>query len=409
MTFKRTSILAAIALMAASVASAQQLRFDDVVRNLRNPDPKTRLSAVRLLRDARYPEAVVPMAPLVLDPLDEIQLETIAAELSFFLEQDVKAKRMIGFVLEKRKSAIAAAAFELGPLAVWPRAVPAELVTALLQAVDDENPKVRLEAIYATGVIARSPLTAEQAPRLIKALDHYDPAVRAGAARVIARLKLTDAGDALIKAINDSQADVRYAAMRALGAIRDTRAVAALGEQLAFYKKGEGAWSALDALARIGDPASVPLFKARLDDKDPFLRRAAAEGLGRTGDTASIEALERNVTMDEAPMVRLATAFALQKLGRNYAARLVDLMGSPKVHAQGQEYLVELGAAMTPTILPRLQEPGPDLRAALIDVLGVIGDESTVPALQAATKDGDASVAAAAKRALARIQKAGGL
>src|SRR5258708_24558539 len=34
---------------------------------------------------------------------------------------------------------VAPAAFELGPLAVWPRPVPAELVTALLQAVDDEN------------------------------------------------------------------------------------------------------------------------------------------------------------------------------------------------------------------------------------------------------------------------------
>ena len=68
------------------------------------------------------------MAPLVLDPIDEIQLEAIAAELSFFLEQDMKSKRMVGFVLEKRRSGIARSAFELGPLAVWPRAVPAELV-----------------------------------------------------------------------------------------------------------------------------------------------------------------------------------------------------------------------------------------------------------------------------------------
>ena len=56
-------------------------------------------------------------------------------------------------------------------------------MTSLLQAVDDENAKVRLEAIYATGVIATAPLTAEQTQRLIKALDHYDPPVRAAAAR----------------------------------------------------------------------------------------------------------------------------------------------------------------------------------------------------------------------------------
>jgi HEAT repeat protein len=384
-------------------ATAQQLRFDDVIRNLRNPDPKVRLSAVRLLRDAKYPEAIEPMAPLVLDPLDDIQLETIAAELGFFLEQDVKPKKMVGFVVEKRKSGIAVAAFDLGPLAVWPRPVPAELVTALLQAVDDDNPKVRLEAIYATGVIAKAPLAADQAARLIKALDHYDPAVRAGTARVIGRLKLAEAGDALIKAINDSQPDVRYAAMQALGAIRDSRAASALTEQFAFYGKGEGAWSALEALARIGAPTSVPLFRERLQDKDPYIRRAATEGLGRAGDAASIDALERNATIDDSPMVRIATAFALQKLGRNYAARLIDLMAS-KVRAQGQEYLIELGPAMATTIMPRIQEPDLELRAALIDVLGVIGDGSTIPALQAAAKDPNASVAAAAKRAVARIQ-----
>src|SRR6187397_1136493 len=101
MTFKRTIVLSAAALLVASAASSQQLRFDDVIRNLRNPDPKVRMDAVRLLRDAKYPEAIAPMAPLVLDPFDDIQLETIAAELAFFLEQDVKSKRMVAFVVEK--------------------------------------------------------------------------------------------------------------------------------------------------------------------------------------------------------------------------------------------------------------------------------------------------------------------
>jgi HEAT repeat protein len=263
---------------------------------------------------------------------------------------------------------------------------------------------VRLEAIYALGVIGKAPLEADQVQRLIKALDHYDPAVRAAAARVIGRLEVKDTGDALLKAVNDSQADVRYAAMRALGAIRDTRAVAALTEQLAFYKKGEGAWSALDALAQIGDPASVPVFKERLADKDQYIRRAATEGLGRAGDVASVEVLEKNVTTDDSVMVRLAAAFALQKLGRNYASRLADMMNSSKVMAQGQEYLIELGPSMLPTLLPRLQDPDADVREALVDVVGIIGDASNLPALEAAAKDRDDSVASAAKRAIARLQ-----
>ena len=398
--------LAVALCLSAGAATAQQLRFDDVVRNLRNPDPRTRLSAIHLLRDARYPEAIVPIAALVNDPVDEIQLEAIAAELSFFLERDMKSKRMVGFVLEKRRSGLARGAFDLGPYAVWPRPASPELVSALLQAVDDENDKVRVEAIYAVGVIGRTPLTADQVARLGKALDHYDPAVRSGAARVIARLKVAATSDTLIKAVNDSQADVRYAAMRALGAIGEPRAITALTEQFNYYRKGEGAWSALEALARLGSTASVPQFRERLQDKDAYIRRAAIEGIGRAGDAESVDALERTATIDDSPMVRLAAVFALQKLGRNYAARIVDLMSSEKLVQQGQEYLIELGPAMTAILLPRLQEPDASVREAVADVLGVIGDASTMPALEAATKDRDASVASAAKRALARLRGA---
>ena len=77
-----------------------------MVRNLRNPDPKVRLSAVRLLREARYPEAIVPMAPLVNDPIDQIQLEAIAAELSFFLVEDVpREARRVAFVEVRNRGA----------------------------------------------------------------------------------------------------------------------------------------------------------------------------------------------------------------------------------------------------------------------------------------------------------------
>jgi HEAT repeat protein len=407
-TMKRVYLATALlAIMPA--AFAQQLRFDDVVRNLRNPDPKAREAAIRLLRDARYPEAIGPMAALVLDPIDDIQLQAIDAELSFFLpDQDVKSKKMIGYVIEQRKSAIALAAFDLGPLVVWPRPAPPELVTSLLQAVDDDSGKVRLEAIYAVGIVAQpptAPLDKDQTQRLIKALDHFDPAVRAAAARVIARLKVTDAGDILIKAVNDSQADVRYASMRALGAIHEQRAVQALTEQFAYYRKGEGAWSALDALARIAASASMPLFKERLLDKDPNIRRAAAEGLGRVGDTSSFDALEKMVGTDESAMARMAAAFALQKLGRNYVNRIADLMASPKVVDQGAEYLVELGPSVAPSLLIRLEEPDADVREAIADVLGVIGGPDVVPALQAAAaKDPKGAAGAAAKRAVARIQ-----
>ena len=404
MNWHRVVACLTTSLVLSAPAAARQLRFDDVVRNLRNPDPKTRLSAVRLLRDAKYPEAIEPMAALVVDPVDQVQLEAIAAELTFFMAEEVKGKRMVGFVIERRNPTVAAAAFELGPIATWPRPVPAALVGSLLQAVDDESARVRLEATYALGVIARPPLTDDDQQRLIKALDHYDPAVRAAAARVIGRLQLTAAGDALLKAVNDSSADVRYAAMRALGSIKDARATAALTEQLAFYRKGAGAAAALDALARLAQPASAALFKERLTDKDPYMRRAAAEGLGRLNEKSATDTLVQAALSDDSGMVRMAMAFALQKMGRNYVTRIVDAMAAPKMLAQAQEYLLELGTPIAKDLYPRLQESDATIRASVADVLGVIGGEAAVPALQPLLKDRDAEVAGAAKRAIERIK-----
>jgi HEAT repeat protein len=400
----RFLLCAAVLLCGPSAVSAQQARFDDVIRSLRNPDPKVRLAAVQLLRESRHPEAIGPMAALVNDPVDQIQLEAIGAELSFFLVEDVPSKKRVALFVEVRNPGRAPLAFDMGPLAVSARPVPPELVDGLLKAVDDENTKVRIEAIYTLGTIARPPLTDAAAAQLVKALDHYDPAVRAATARVVARLDVKSAGNGLMKAINDSQAPVRFAAMRALGIMHEGRAVQALSEQFNYYIKGEGAWAALDALAHLADPSSVPLFKAHLADKDAFLRRASAEGLGRAGDTSEVSALEIGAGNDAVEMVRAAMAFALQKLGRNYLPRLVESMDSEKTAPQIADYLIELGPSVAAQLTPHLQDQTPAIRANVATVLGAIGGDATLAALQPLTQDKDRAVAQAATRAIERIK-----
>jgi HEAT repeat protein len=400
-----TRIILLLALAATAPAAAQEIRFDDVIRNLRNPDPGVRVEAVRLLREARYPEAIVPVAALITDPVDQIQLEAIATELSFFLAEDVSPRKRVAFVVERRSASHAAAAFEAGPLVTLPRPAPPEVIRGLLQAADDEEPRVRLEAIYALGVVASPPFPSEFDAALIKVLDHYDPAMRAAAARVIGRLRVASAGDALIRAVNDSNAGVRHASMRALGYIGETRAIQALTDQLAFYGRGEGAWSALDALARIGHASSVPVFKSRLGDKDAWLRRAAAEGLGRSGDKSELAALETGAGTDSSEMVRAAFAFALQKLGRNMVSRLAEFMDSEKMAPQIADYFLELGPGIVPTLLPHLKDPDAAIRGNVAVVLGGLGGEEALVALTPLLQDKDNDVARAAQRAISRIKE----
>ena len=186
--------------------------------------------------------------------------------------------------------------------------------------------------------------------------------------------------------------------MRSLGLLHERRAVQALTDQLKFYGKGEGAWSALDALAHIADPSSLPLFKARLTDQDPFLRRAAAEGLGRAHDSSELSALQTGAGNDASEMVRAAMAFALQTLGRNYIPRLVESLDSEKLAPQVADYLLELGPSIAPTLVSHLQDPSPAIRANVATVLGALGDATTVTALQPLTGDKDRGVAQAATR-----------
>jgi HEAT repeat protein len=403
-------VLAPIILVTAVAAALAQPpeRFEDVVRNLRNPDPKIRISAVRLLRETGYVEAITPLAAIVNDPVNDIQLEAIDAELSFYLVEPVPTRKRVALLIEVRTEGRAPAAFELGPLGMWPKPVPSELVDALLQAVDDEHKRVRVEAIYTLGAIgsaSRVVLSEAAVARLLKALDHYDPAVRAGAARVVGRLQVKSAGEALLKAVNDSSADVRYASMRALGDIKEERAIQALTEQLSYYGKGQGAWSALDALARIAHPSSLTLFQARLADKDPFLRRAAAEGLARAGSKAMVEPFVMDVNQDPDEMVRAAMTFALYKHGHvSYLGRLIDLMDSEALARQLQGYFVELGPATIDLLLVRMQEPDVDVRRNIVTVLGALGGESTVAALTPLTQDRDRAVATAATQAIERIK-----
>jgi HEAT repeat protein len=376
----RTIAAALLCTLPLPGAAVAQPRFDDVVRNLRHPDPQVRVSAVRLLREAQYPEAIVPMAPLVNDPVDAIQLEAIAAILSFYLVDEIRERRRVGLVLEVRSRGIGLEGFERGPLGVWPRPAPPVLVSELLQAVDDEHPRVRLDAIYALGTIASAPLGPEGDARLVQAIDHYDPAIRAAAARVAGRLEVHAASDVLIKAINDSSAAVRHAAMRALGSLREELAIVPLTEQLTYYGRGEGAAAALDGLARIAHPASVQVFTSHLTAREPELRRAAAEGLGRTGAAGSRDALETAVGGEPSPPARAAMTFALQRLGGNYVPRLAEYLNDSRTRRQVQDYLLELGASIEHELLPALQDPG--LRGPAADVLGEIGGDATLAALQ---------------------------
>ena len=236
-------------------------------------EAKVRRQALRALRERGGPEALALLGRLVGDPEVDIREDAIEAVIGLYVHPPAK-----------RSMKNAEDAFRFAPSRTTPYPVPAELSTALVKALADDYESVRRDAAYAVGITMTPPVPNPVAFELVASLSDKFPAVRIAAAQVLGRLRVLSAGVHFIGRINDEALDVRLAAMRAVGDVRDLRAVAALTEQFEFYVRGVAGRAAIDALARIADKQSRALFEAQTDSGYPAHRRSAYEGLGRVGN-----------------------------------------------------------------------------------------------------------------------------
>lgn len=149
-------------------------------------------------------------------------------------------------------------------------------------------------------------------PVLRLALRRREPMVRAGAARLIAEHPRSDSYQAVVRGLGDSVADVRRHCVRALGRLRDPRALKPLYRALQddnWHVRAE----AVDALAEIGDPRCVGWLIARLKDGDGFVRFRVTVALERLATEASRETLVRALSQTREDQ-QLAIAITLAKL-----------------------------------------------------------------------------------------------
>jgi HEAT repeat protein len=385
-----------LAVGAAAAVGAEGQDWQRVIADLRDPSATVRLRALEQLNAANYVPAAPYVAPLVTDPDDFVQVAAIDTALTFFLNEPVTAGRSGSRALE---------AFNAGPLVRSAAREPSVLVDQLITATADRTARVRFDAVHALGVIAEA-VSAEDGARLASALEQPDPVMRAATARVLGRLHVSSAGDALVAALNDRSELVQQFAADALGRLRYLRAVQALTDRVTYYGKGDRANEALLALARIGHGSSLSLLRARLADPDPAARRAAVEGVGRLRDTASLDAVRRIAGNDASNEVRVAALFALDALGEPQGSALAVVVGRPQIGAQAADYLLELGRAAGPATAGVMATAAdPAARAALAHLIGYIGGPADAPALELLSRDADARVANAAADALQRLRR----
>lgn len=318
------------------------------------------LAGIQTARPANY-DAITNSA------VPRLQIESIDAVLREYLADEGSGR-----------GSLAEDAFSYGPIATFPRPVPRELTAALIAASQDDDGRVRREALFTLGTIGAS-LTPEETATMAALLKHDDPRTREAAAAVAGRLRLTSTADALIEAINDRDPGVKASAMRAIGQIGDPRAVQSLNDQRAHYKRGDLAIAAFEGLAGIGHGSSVPVFEIALTDRDADARRLGAEGLGRSGNAASAALLERALAREREPFTQLAMAFALSRLGQPFQHRLVEALRMPRTAPQAFAYLLELAPESRGTLEQLLRDPDPRLRALAGRALDRLNATPAVP------------------------------
>ena len=402
MTWRPVSVL--LVALWITPLSGQQLTYDAALANLSDRDPGVRLRTVRMLAASGYVEAAAPLAALISDSSNDVQLAAIDAELSFFVLGAAFNRQSEVVFIEVGGERSAAQAFEHGPLGLRPLAVPAEVTAQLAVAATDDDAEVRWEARFALGTLGSSPLGPDVADQIVRMLDDRDPEMRVAAALVAGRLGVSSGGEGLVYLLNDPSDRVQLAAMEALGDLREARAAVALSQRVEYYQRGPSAEAALRAAARIGHSSSLPLFESFAGARDASLRRFAFEGVGRAGGEDVVAWLQQVAADEQDEAAHLATQFALQRLQRPGLAAVVAGLGNTRLARQARDYLIEFGAASVRTLEGHLQDGDARVRAGVADVLGLLGDAETIDRLDAARADPDADVAEIAARALARVQ-----
>lgn len=202
---------------------------------------------------------------------------------------------------------------------------------------------------------------------------------RARAARLLGLVGDTAYVPSLVRLLEDPSAEVRIVAARALGAVGDPRAAAAVLRSVRSSDQGRPrvpATVAADALIAMGLGAAAAVVEA-LEDRDPGVRNVAATVTSHSLLRPAAAQLRRLLGTDPDPVVRAG------------AARAIGRMGGPD----------DVPALLAATAASEAV----GLRRTAAQALGELGHRGAVPGLVHLLGDGDRRLAEVSGQSLGRL------
>jgi HEAT repeat protein len=273
-------------------------------------------------------------------------------------------------------------------------------IDPLIEALEDKN--VQREAVEALGKLRASRAVEPLIAMLkVQRINDFDNDI------VVA---LTDIGqpavDHLIAGLKDINRSVRSGVAKALGEIKDKRAIDPLIEVAIYDNDFWVRETAAKALDKLEDDGIVGYFITLLTNEDSKVRKMAAEALREIKDSRAIDPLIVGL-QDRENGVRKASAEALGKIGDSRAvdfliAVLKDEDGN--VRKAVTEALREIGDSRAiDSLIARLDDEDTGVRKAAAEALREIGDSRAIDSLITALKDKDSNVREAVAETLGKL------
>ena len=407
------------------------LPAQDSVAGLESADERERVNAIRAL--AKSPDGfrhLDKLAHLLSDDSEEVRVELVTALIKMRtieaqpllikaaadLSPNVQAMAVDGLVTLYVPDYV-----KLGRLAKL-KSIASSLKSRFSKPsplVVSEYVNVNPAALEAIADVLRrggsnaAKANAARALGVLRGTGHADALVEGARSRdstaivesvlAIKKIQASSVGPDIVFLLRDPAPRVQEAAILTVGQLQTPEAVPLLVQICQGSGKARIRAHALTALAKIPDNGQRRLFTGFLSNKDKLLRAAAAEGLGRLGNTADARVVDHQFSIERAEGVRLSLAFAGVLLGNPLRlAYLIEGLNSTARRLEARPFLVEL--ARDPEILSKLYIPlttgSVSQRRHLAFVLSQSGTRESIPHLENLTRDGIPEVSSAAVEAL---------
>ncbi len=362
-----------------------------LVALLDGSDPKLRGAAVTSLGSTGDRRIVKPLIHYGLEHPHE---KYLASDAILRLEELASAELLD--VFNDREPGVVLEAVVLAGRLKDARAVP-----ALIQTIETRSALFRSHAAESLGQIGDRRAIAA----LVPLLGDADPGVRVNAASALEKLPDPNAVKPLLALLRDEDADVRIHVIHALGAIGDQRAAEPLSAMLADPSTLVQV-AAADALGQCGDERAVAPLLRMVRSTDETMKLKAISSLRRLKDTRAAQAL-LSMLHDPSDAVRQRVVDTLGHIGdADVAQRLEGVLKHDRSEIVRVAAAKSLGEIRDPGSVEALIDALQDdfaVRCRAVVSLGMIGDESAVPAILAMLRNPAPEVRFHAAGALAEL------